>query len=116
MYSVRVLSVLCRHHPPRRPDILGLRGDFRFYKADANLDVVSTAFQPELRTTATSSFHEQYENSTELDVSSSEINSSQLWEDTSGLRGYQRVHDFFYIYHVRLSHGGCSVAWLEHVN
>ena len=76
--------------------------DFRFYKADAELPSASAAFQPEPRTTAASSSHEQGGGSTEL-VASGEPNSSQFWEETVGPRGEQRVHEFLYVSLVRLA-------------
>ena len=60
--------------------------DFRFYKADAELPSASAAFQPQPRTTAANSSHEQAGGSAER-VASGEPNSSQFWEETVGPRG-----------------------------
>ena len=91
---------------------LAFEEDFRFYKADAELDIASAAFQPEPRTTAASSSHEQGGGSTEL-VASGEPNSSEFWEDTVGPRGEQRVHDFFYLSPVRLARKDVDVVSAE---
>ena len=89
-----------------------LRKTSVFYKADAELDIASATFQPEPRTTAASSSHEQGGGSTEL-VASGEPNSSEFWEDTVGPRGEQRVHDFFYLSPVRLARKDVDVVSTE---
>ena len=83
-----------------------------FYKADAELPSASAAFQPEPRTTAASSSHEQGGGSTEL-VASGEPNSSQFWDETVGPRGEQRVHDVFYVSLVRLARKHVDVLITE---
>ena len=73
-----------------------------FYTADAGLPSASAPFQPEPRTTAASSSHEEGRGTTEL-VASGEPNSSQFWAGAVGPRGEQRVHEFFYVSLVRLA-------------